>query len=261
MAQGNPEMDGLKGKVAIVTGASAPLGIGRAIARRLAQAGASVFCVAEATPKQLDEVVQECREFPDAGDIQAELIDLGVAGEPERMVQLAEQRFGRIDVLVNNAGVRMPVDFGDYTRAQFDRVMSVNLASAFFASQAVLPAMRRQGGGRIIHIASQLGHVTYRQRALYGMTKAAMIHLTKSMAYELGRENIIVNAISPGPIATGPTLVRPPDVTRQRVQQYIPCGRLGEPEEVADLAFYLASSSPAFLQGQDIVVDGGYIIH
>ena len=90
-------------------------------------------------------------------------------------------------------------------------------------------------------MAWQLGHVNYGQRALYGLTKAALIHLTKSMVYELGRENIIVNAISPGPIATGPILARPPEETRQRVEQYIPAGRVGEPEEIADLALYLAT--------------------
>jgi len=251
----------LKGKVAIVTGASAPRGIGNAIAKRFAKAGASVLCVAEATQEQLDAVVLECRAFPDSSRIEAALIDLGEPGAPERMVQKAEELFGRVDVLVNNAGIRSPVDFGNFTREQFDQSIAVNLAAPFFASQAVLPCMRRQGGGRIIHMASQLGHVTYKQRALYGLTKAALIHLTKSMALELGRENIIVNAISPGPIATMPTLVRPPEVTRKRVEQYIPAGRLGEPEEIAELALYLASSSPAFLQGQDLVIDGGYIIH
>jgi NAD(P)-dependent dehydrogenase (short-subunit alcohol dehydrogenase family) len=254
-------MDELKNKVAIVTGASTPRGIGNEIAKRFAKAGASVFLVAEATQEQLDSTVRECRGFEGAGRIESALIDLGDAGAPERMVEQAKKLFGRVDVLVNNAGIRMPVNFGDYTREQFDRVVSVNLAAAFFASQAVLPMMRSQGGGRIIHIASQLGHVTFELRALYGLTKAALIHLTKSMAYELGRENIIVNAISPGPIATMPTLNRPPEVTRKRVEQYIPAGRVGEPEEIADLALYLASSSPAFLQGQDIVIDGGYILH
>lgn len=254
-------MNELKDKVAVVTGASTPLGIGRATAKRFAAAGASVLCVAEATQDQLDDIVGECRKLPGAARIESALIDLGEPGQPEHMVELAQKLFGRVDVLVNNAGIRMPAKFGDYTREQFDRVISVNLAAAFFASQAVLPMMRAQGGGRIIHMASQLGHVTYEQRALYGLTKAALIHLTKSMAYELGRDNIVVNAISPGPIATGPTLVRPAEVTRRRVEQYIPMGRLGEPEEIADLALYLASSSPAFLQGQDIVIDGGYVIH
>lgn len=253
-------MNELTGKVAIVTGASTPRGIGNEIAKRFARAGASLFLVAEATQEQLDTTAQECRGLG-AARVEVALIDLGEPGAPERMVAQAEAAFGRIDVLVNNAGIRSHVDFGDHTREWFDRVVAVNLAAPFFASQAVLPIMRRQGGGRIIHTASQLGHVAYAKRTLYGLTKAAIIHLTKSMAYELGRENIIVNSISPGPIATGPTLERDPELTRKRVEQYVPAGRVGEPEEVAELAFFLASSAPAFLQGQDIVIDGGYIIH
>jgi NAD(P)-dependent dehydrogenase (short-subunit alcohol dehydrogenase family) len=233
-------MHELKDKVAIVTGASRPRGIGHAIARRFAQAGASVLLVADATADQLAAAVQECRALPGAGRIESALIDLGRPGAPEEMTAQAERLFGRIDVLVNNAAIRASVDFGEYTRDQFDRVVAVNLAAPFFASQAVLPIMRRQGGGRILHMASQLGHVTFAQ---------------------LARDNIIVNAISPGPIATGPILANDPEVTRRRVEQYVPAGRLGEPEEIADLALYLAASSPPYLRGQDIVIDGGYIIH
>src|SRR5215218_8949480 len=207
---------GLSGKVAIVTGASTPRGIGNEIAKRYAQAGASLLLVAEATQEQLDSTAKVCRELG-AERVEVALIDLGERGAPERMVAQAEKAFGRIDILVNNAGIRSHVAFGEHTREWFDRVVAVNLAAPFFASQAVLPIMRRQGGGRIIHTASQLGHVVYDKRTLYGLTKAALIHLTKSMAYELGRENIIVNAISPGPVATGPTLERDPEVTRKRI--------------------------------------------
>lgn len=253
-------MHELKGKVVIVTGASTPRGIGNAIAKRFAQAGASVFLVAEKTAEQLETAVRECRAFAHAGRIESALIDLGEPGAAERMVAQADALFGRVDVLVNNAAIRISEDFGNYTRAQFDLGVAVNLAAPFFASQAVLPIMRRQGGGRILNITSQMGHVTFTQKALYGLSKAALIHLTKSMAYELGRENIIVNAISPGPIDTQWNRVRSPELTRRLVDQ-VPVGRLGEPEEIADLAFYLATLSPAFLQGQDIVIDGGYIIH
>jgi NAD(P)-dependent dehydrogenase (short-subunit alcohol dehydrogenase family) len=253
-------MNEMKDKVAIVTGSSTPNGIGNAIAKRLAGAGGSVLIVAEGTPEQLDIAVRECRAIPGVGRVESFQCDLGVPGEAERMVQHAVTLFGRIDVLVNNAAARENVPFGEYTRAQFERVVGVNLAAPFFASQAVVPIMRRQGGGRIIHLASQLGHVTFDQRALYGLTKAALIHLTKSMAFELGRDNIIVNAVSPGPTDTGRRAVNGPEVTRQLVEQ-VPAGRLGEPGEIADLAFYLAAQSPAFLQGQDVVIDGGYIIH
>ena len=253
-------MDELKGKVVVVTGASTPRGIGNASAKRFARAGASVFLVAEGTEEQLATAVRECRAFPHAGRIESALIDLGEPGAAERMIAQADALFGRVDVLMNNAAIRISEDFGNYTRAQFELGIAVNLAAPFFASQAVLPILRRQGGGRIINITSQMGHVTIAQKALYGLSKAALIHLTKSMAYELGRENIIVNAISPGPIDTGRSLARSPELTRQLMDR-VPIGRFGEAGEIADLAFYLAASSPAFLQGQDIIIDGGYVIH
>jgi len=250
----------LSGKVALITGASSPTGIGWAIAQRFARAGASLLLVADGTREQLDDTVAVCRTTPGAGRIESLMLDLGASGEAERMVAEADRAFGRVDVLVNNAAARAPVRFGDYTHAQFERVVGVNIAAPFFASQAVLPIMRRQGGGRIIHLASQLGHVTFGERALYGLTKAALIHLTKSMALELGAEGIVVNAISPGPTDTGRRTVNGPEVMRQLIGQ-VPAGRLGEPAEIAEVAFFLATSSPTFLQGQDIVVDGGYIIH
>ncbi|MBY0439639.1 MAG: SDR family oxidoreductase [Burkholderiales bacterium] len=244
-------MASMKGRFCVVTGASTPHGIGNTIAKRFAEAGASVFLVAEGTREQLETAQAECRAFP-------------VAGNAEAMIADAHKRFGRIDVLVNNAGIRAPIDFGDYTRAQFDAVVGVNIATPFFASQAVVPIMRAQGGGRIIHIASQLGHVTYAKRALYGLTKAALLHLTKSMAYELGKDNIQVNSVSPGPIKTQPLIDRlrtEPEEMARRISQYVPLGRLGEPGEIADVAFFLATDAPAFLQGEDICVDGGYINH
>jgi NAD(P)-dependent dehydrogenase (short-subunit alcohol dehydrogenase family) len=254
----------MKDKVAVVTGASTPRGIGNAIAKRFARAGASVFLVAEGTEEQLAAARQECESYGAGGRFECAIFDLAEPRAAERMIAEADRRFGRIDVLVNNAGIRAPYDFGEYTREQFDRTVGVNLAAPFFASQAVLPIMRRQGGGRIINIASQLGRVTFAKRALYGLTKAALIHLTKSMAYELGAEGIIVNAISPGPIKTQPILDRmqaDPEGTERRLQNYMPAGRFGEPWEIADLALYLATTEATFLQGEDICIDGGYTIH
>jgi len=257
-------MSELAGKVAVVTGASTPKGIGSAIARRFAQAGAAVFLVAEGTRAELDAARDACRAYPLAGRIECGEFDLAQEGAAERMIADAESRFGRIDVLVNNAGIRIPKDFGEFTRADFDRLVSINLAAAFFASQSVLPVMRRQGGGRIINMASQLGHVTYAKRALYGLAKAALIHLTKSMAYELTREGILVNAISPGPVATQPVLDRvavDPVGEQRRTDAYLPAGRLGDPAEVAEVALFLASTPARFLVGTDIVIDGGYTAH
>lgn len=257
-------MGSLKDKVAIVTGASTPKGIGNAIADRFAKAGASVYLVAEGTVEQLKAAQKKCQSHADAGRIEYGVFDLGETGAAEKMVAEAAKIFGRVDVLVNNAGIRAPYNFGDYTRVQFDRTVAVNLASPFFAGQAVVPIMRKQGGGRIINIASQLGKVTFAKRALYGLTKAAVIHLTKSMAYELGADGIIVNSISPGPVKTQPILDRmqeDPAEAASRLKNYMPAGRFGEPWEIADLALYLATTEATFLQGEDICIDGGYTIH
>jgi NAD(P)-dependent dehydrogenase (short-subunit alcohol dehydrogenase family) len=239
-------------------------GIGSAIANRFAEEGAAMFLVAEGTRERLEQVQHECASHAAAGRIEYGIFDLAERGAAEGMIEEAARLFGRIDILVNNAGIRAAYDFGDYTRDIFDKVVAVNLAAPFFASQAVLPIMRKQGGGRIINIASQLAKVTYSQRGLYGLTKAALVHLTKSIAYEVGRENIMVNSISPGPIRTQFTIdreVKNPGELQQRVKSYVPAGRLGEPEEIADLALYLASTKATFLQGEDICIDGGYTSH
>ena len=254
----------LTGKVAIVTGSSSEKGIGGAIARRYAREGASVFLVADGTREQLEKAQQECRSYPDAGRVEYGIFDLSQRGAAELMIEDAVRRFGRVDILVNNAGIRAAHDFGDYTRDVFDRVIAVNLAAPFFASQAVVPVMRGQGGGRIINIASQLARVTYAKRALYGLTKAALVHLTKSMAYELARDGIMVNSISPGPVKTQFIIDRDaadPEAAQRRVKTYVPAGRLGEPWEIAEVALFLAATPATFLQGEDICIDGGYTAH
>ena len=257
-------MNSMQNLVSVVTGASTPNGIGNAIAKRFAEAGAAVFLVAEGTVAQLELAQAECKKYPAAGRIEYGVFDLSESGAAERMVAEAHKRFGRIDVLVNNAGIRSYNNFGDFSRAEFERSIAVNIAAPFFAGQAVVPLMRAQGGGRIINIASQLGRVTYDKRAVYGLTKAALIHLTKSMAYELGKDGIVVNSISPGPVKTQPVLDRmhadPADAQR-RIDSYLPAGRMGEPSEIAELALFLATTKATYLQGEDICIDGGYTNH
>ena len=179
------------------------------------------------------------------------------------LAEFAKASGGRLDVLLNNAGIRCRKAFGSYTRADFATVVSVNLAAAFFASQAVLPAMRAQGGGRIIHVASQMGSVAAEENALYGLTKAALIHLTRNMAFELAKEGIQVNSVSPGPIATQfnlDTWGRMPGKLETMVGR-VPAGRMGEAREVAEAIVFLATAEGSYIQGHDLVVDGGYIIH
>lgn len=247
-------------KVALMTGASR--GIGHATALALAERGFSIFLVAEGTAEELVAVEAECRQRG-APDAAFGLFDLAVPGEAERMVAAALERFGRVDVLVNNAGIRCRKAFGSFTREDFYRLMEVNLAAAFFASQAVLPAMRSQGGGRIIHVASQMGSVASEENALYGTGKAALIHLARCMAFELSREGIQVNSVSPGPIATAFNLEsygKQPG-KMETMASRVPVGRFGEPREVAEAIAFLATLEGQFIVGHDLVVDGGYIIH
>lgn len=246
--------------VALITGASR--GIGAATAEALAAHGLLVFLAAEGTEAELTAGVDACRA-KGAPEAASGVFDLGRPGEAEAMVAAALARFGRIDVLVNNAGIRCRKPFGEFTRADFDSLIAVNLAAAFFASQAVLPAMLAQGGGRIIHVASQFGTVSAPEHALYGLTKAALIHLARSMAIELGPKNILVNTVSPGPIATQFNLDRW-DVDpkfRDLLVREVPAGRPGTPEEIAEAIAFLATTKGRFIQGHDLVVDGGFIIH
>ena len=247
-------------KVALVTGASR--GIGYATALALAQKGFSLFLVAEGTTEELSATEAECRQRG-APDVAFGIFDLVVPGEAERMISVALDRLGRVDVLVNNAGIRCRKAFGTFTREDFYRLMEVNLAAAFFASQAVLPAMRRQGGGRIIHVASQMGSVASEENALYGTAKAALVHLARCMAFELSREGILVNSVSPGPIATAFNLEsygKQPG-KMETMTSRVPVGRFGEPQEVAEVIAVLATLKGGFMVGHDLVVDGGYIIH
>ena len=247
-------------KVALVSGASR--GIGRETALALAAKGFALFVAAEGTEGELADVVAACKQAgaPDAG---FGIADLSQPGAAEAMVAAALTAFGRVDVLVNNAGIRCRKPFGAFSRADFAAVVEVNLAAAFFASQAVLPAMRTQGGGRIIHVASQHGSVASEENALYGTTKAALIHLARNMAYELAAEGIQVNTVSPGPIATQYNLdtwgKQPGKLDMMAAR--VPAGRMGRPEEIAEAIVFLATTEGSYIHGHGLVVDGGYIIH
>jgi NAD(P)-dependent dehydrogenase (short-subunit alcohol dehydrogenase family) len=248
------------GPVALVTGASR--GIGAASAVALAARGFTVFLVAEGTAEELAAVEAECRT-KGAPEAAYGIFDLAVADNAERMVAAALERFGRIDVLVNNAGIRCRKPFGTFTREDFSILLEVNFATAFFASQAVLPAMRAQGGGRIIQVASQMGRVAGENNALYGSLKAALIHLTRNMAFELAKEGIQVNSVSPGPIATQfniDSYGRIPGRLESTVAR-IPAGRMGEASDIAEAIVFLATAEGGFIHGHDLVVDGGYTIH
>lgn len=247
-------------KVALVTGSSR--GIGRETALALAAKGFGLFLAAEGTVAELQAITAGCLD-KGAPEARYAIVDLSRPDTAEAMIADALSAFGRIDVLVNNAGIRCRKPFGQFSRADFASVIEVNLAAAFFASQAVLPAMRAQGGGRIIHVASQHGSVASEENALYGTAKAALIHLARNMAFELAAEGIQVNTVSPGPIATQYNL----DTWGQQPGKLammagrVPAGRMGRPEEIAEAIVFLATTQGSYIHGHDLVVDGGYIIH
>ena len=248
----------LSGKIAVITGASR--GIGRATALRLAAHGAAIYLAADGTQAELNETATACKKAG-APDAAVGIHDMSHDGEAETMIAAAQQRMGRIDILVNNAGIRMRKGFEQFTHDDFDRVVAVNLRAPFFASQAAIPHMRKQGGGVIVNMASQLGIVASRYGAIYSLTKAGLIQMTRSLALEFANENIRVNAVCPGPISTeGFIAGRNPGELEQRARD-VPIGRFGTPEEVAGVVAFLVSKDAAYMAGHALVMDGGYVIH
>ena len=177
------------------------------------------------------------------------------------MIERAVKLFGRIDILINNAGVRVRHKFEEFSCDAFNHALAVNVTAPFFACQAVTPIMRRQGGGRIIHIASQMGTVAHERRAVYGMTKAALIYLAKAMAYELAPDGITVNAISPGPILTE-YMEHEYDKNSQLANDraaYMRINRVGRPEEIAEVRFVPGRQRAGSLDGPE--PDSGWRLH
>ncbi|MBI3917258.1 MAG: SDR family oxidoreductase [Betaproteobacteria bacterium] len=251
-------MGQLDGKAALITGASR--GIGRAVALRLAAGGAAIYLAADGTAAELEEAAAACRKAG-APDVAWGLHDLARPDAPEAMVAAAHQHMGRIDILVNNAGIRVRKPFGGFSHEEFERVVAINLRAPFFASQAVVPIMRAQGGGHVIHMASQLGLVASRYGSVYNVTKGGLIQLTRSMALELSKDGISVNAVCPGPVSTEGFLAgRNPGELEQRARD-VPLGRFGTVEEVAGVVAFLVSKDAGYVVGHALVMDGGYIVH
>ena len=251
-------MGDLSGKVALITGASR--GIGQAVALRLAAEGASIYLAADGTESELKETESACREAG-ATDAAWGVHDISSAEEAEAMVATAHERMGRVDILVNNAGIRVRKAFGEFSHEEFNRVVAINLRAPFIASQAVVPIMKSQGGGHIVHMASSLGIVASRYGAVYNLTKAGLIQLARSMALELGGDGISVNAVCPGPVSTEGFLAgRNPGELEQRARD-VPIGRFGTVEEVAGTVAFLVSKDAGYVLGHALVMDGGYTVH
>ena len=245
----------IPGRVALVTGASR--GIGRAIALGLAEAGADVVLAARKLP-DLEAVAQEISQM----GRKALPVSANVRHLPEidNLVKRAVDEFGHIDILVNNAGTN-PV-FGsvfEIDERAWEVTLGLNLKGYFFLSQAVGKLMRDQGGGNIINVASVDGIRPRIGGAVYSISKAGIIMLTKVLAQEWGQYNIRVNAIAPGLVKTrfSQALWDNP-VIRERAEDNTALGRIAEPEEIIGAALFLASEASSYMTGQTIVLDGGH---
>ncbi|MBW2267897.1 MAG: SDR family oxidoreductase [Deltaproteobacteria bacterium] len=260
------ELFDLSGKGALVTGGA--LGIGQAISFRLAEAGAAVL-IADVNLDAAKQTVQEIESR--GGRAQAIAADVSSGKDAERAVQTAADAFGRLDILVNNAGIFPLVPVLDVDEATWDRVIDINLKGSFLFAQAAGRQMAADGrGGKIINIASVDGIHPNGVATHYNASKGGVIMLTKALALELAPHQILVNAVAPGGIATpggenartqvSETTGVPAQAMVDGWLARVPLRRMGEPDDIAKVVFFLASGAADFVSGEIIVTDGGYLL-
>jgi 2-dehydro-3-deoxy-D-gluconate 5-dehydrogenase len=247
----------LKGRVAIVTGGNGGIGLG--MARGLAGAGANVVLVGRNAAKS-DAAVRELGKLgAEAMAITADVTDEALVG---RMVQATRDRFGRVDILINNAGTNIRKSLHEYSLDEWHRVMNTNLTSAFLCSRAVYPEMKAAGGGKVINIGSMMSIFGASFSPAYGASKGGIVQLTKSAAIAWAPDNIQVNAVLPGWIDTELTQGARREVPwlHDSVLKRTPARRWGTIDDMSGVAVFLASSASDFVTGTFIPVDGGYSI-
>jgi NAD(P)-dependent dehydrogenase (short-subunit alcohol dehydrogenase family) len=245
----------LTGKVALVTGGNK--GLGRAMARGFAEAGADVFIASrnEAELKSSLEYILDGTGVKGAYTV----ADVANREDVKRIAAEAEAKFGRIDILVNNAGMNAPQAIDDITDEVWDRVVEVNLTSVMGLTRAVVPGMKARKWGRIIHISSIMGQVSKERRNVYSATKSSLMGLARASALDLGPFGVTVNCLAPGPFMTDMPMSLLGPAEKQAFSDRTALGRWGDPTELVGPAVFLASDAGSYVTGQTLFIDGGYI--
>ena len=246
----------LAGKAAFITGAGGA--IGSAIVRRFAREGAALMCV-DIDGDAVERTASSIKA--DGGRASALACDVSKANEVKNAIDAALRAFSRLDVLVNTAAVREPLGSAvELDAAEWERALAVNLTGVFLVCKHGIPSLVAAGGGSIVIIASQLGQVVVPRRPAYVTSKAALIQLARALALDHAKDRIRVNTLSPGAIETGRLVMRYGDMeaARKALVPLHPIGRLGQPDEIANGALFLASDESSFMTGADLVMDGGY---
>ncbi|MDO5401926.1 MAG: 3-oxoacyl-[acyl-carrier-protein] reductase [Eubacteriales bacterium] len=249
-------MKELEGKVALVTGASR--GIGKAIALQFASMGATVIVNYSGSKEKAEKVLSEIKEAGSNGCIyQCDVADFEAVGQ---MMSDVVQKYNKIDILVNNAGITKDGLLMKMSSEDFDAVVNVNLKGTFNCIRQVTRQMLKQRSGRIINMSSIVGIMGNAGQVNYSATKAGVIGITKSAAKELASRGITVNAIAPGYVGTDMTEVLS-EAVKEKIVNTIPLNRMGQPQDIAKTAGFLASDGGAYITGQVISVDGGMSIN
>ncbi len=245
----------LRGRTALVTGGSK--GIGRAIAALLADAGADLFLCA----RNQEPLVEAAEQIRVESGVRVETLAADMARRDDvlRVADASQERFGKIDVLVNNAGWNIPQAIDEIQDDDWNLLVELNLNNVMALTRAVVPSMKQQGWGRVIHISSIMALASTPKRNAYSATKAALIALAKASALDLGPFGITVNCIAPGPIATEMPMSILSKEQQDALAARTAVGRWGTPEDIAPTALLLATEAGRYITGECIVVDGGVL--